>query len=126
LFEKCAKVANSFIICLFANIATNRYANGDFVEFYRISLLATSTAVLCTCSESKVLIHYNYCWAPLKARCLHITLLLEVTFEVEHLYITVAIEGPLKAEYLHITVAVGDPFESKVLTYDLLRSILNL
>jgi len=48
---------------------------------------------------NKVIIHYSCCWAPLKARYLHIT---------------VTIGASLKAQYLHITIAIGGPFESRV------------
>jgi len=44
--------------------------------------------------------------------------------KADYLQIAVALGAPLKAKYLHITVSVGEPFESRILTYDLLCSIL--
>jgi len=44
--------------------------------------------------------------------------------KADYLQIAVAAGARLKAKYLHITLIVGGPFGSRVLTYDLLCSIL--
>ena len=58
--------------------------------------------------------------APLKARCLHIAIVVGSPFKARYLHITVAVGSPFKARYLHITVAVGGPFESRVLPHKFL------
>jgi len=52
-------------------------------------------------------------------------LLTGVPLKARNLHIAVAIGGPLKAEYLRYTLQLTwGPFESRVLTFDLRRSIL--
>jgi len=48
--------------------------------------------------------------APLKARYLHIAIVVGDPFKARYLHITVAVGGPLKAEYLHIAVSFRGPF----------------
>jgi len=41
-----------------------------------------------------------------------------------YLQIAVVVGATLEAKYMYITVSVGGPFESRILTYDLICSVL--
>jgi len=60
----------------------------------------------------------------LKTECLHISVADGAPLKANYLQIAIAVGASLEAKYLHITVSLREPFESRVLTYDLLCSIL--
>ena len=90
--------------------------------------------------ESKVLTHCSWCWGPLREQSTYtLQMLLGPPLKAEYLHTSVAVGAllkagtntlqlmlgaPLTAGYLHIINAVGSPFQSRLLTYDLLRSII--
>jgi len=68
--------------------------------------------------ESKVLTHCNCCLGHLwnHSTCT-LQFLLVGPLKARYLHIAIVVGGPLKARYLNITVAVGGPFGSRVLTH---------
>jgi len=71
--------------------------------------------------EGKVLTHYNCCLVHLwnHSTCT-LQFLLVAPLKARYLHIAVVVGGPFKARYLHIAVAVGGLFESRVLTHSFL------